>query len=216
MKGQFLHFLGLIFLLLFFTAESNGQEQRFRAGLVAGLNAAQVNGDASAGYNKLGLRGGVRGIILLTDITEVSIDILFSQRGAQTERRIGNVAPVRTIRLDYIEVPVMFHIKDWLDEEDDYYRVTAHGGLSFGRLFRADAFDISVLETEVENFSEFDLSFTLGATYHLSDNFGLSALYTRSFNRLYDNRDFTDAVGIPRFPFPLLGFFLTFQGVYTF
>lgn len=216
MKGQFLHFFVFFLLFLSLSSEAGAQEQRFRAALVAGLNAAQIRGDASAGYNKLGLRGGLRGIVLLTNRTEASIDILFSQRGAQTERRIGNVNPPRTIQLDYIEVPIMFHLKDWLDDEETYYRVTAHGGLSFGRLFRADAFDISVLETEVENFAEVDISFTLGATYHLSDNFGLSALYTRSFNRLYDNRDFTDDLGIPRFPFPLLGFFLTFQGVYTF
>ena len=191
-------------------------QNTFGAGLVGGVNAAQILGDNLAGYDKLGLRAGVRGIIFIDDQSEISIDILYSQRGARTELIPGNIGLNLQIRTDYIEVPIMYHLKDWLEETEDFYKVRAFGGLSFGRLFSADAFEFPGIEPEVENFNEFDISWVLGAGYQVSPNFLLTGSYTRSFNRLYNNRRFLAANGLPRYNEPLTGFFLTFQGIYLF
>ena len=61
-------FFLLPFLLLFLLCSALDlqaqRRQRFKAGVIAGITAAQIDGDASAGYNKVGLQGGLRGIVL--------------------------------------------------------------------------------------------------------------------------------------------------------
>lgn len=213
-----MRFILLFFLLYTSFGIGTAQTRTFGAGLVGGLNAAQVQGDDQAGWHKLGIRAGVRGIIYLPyrDNMEWTIDILYSQRGSRTEIRRGSPSFPFTMVTDYIEVPVLFHVKDWYDERDDFYRARAFGGLSFGRLFRASALDFEVLEEEVDNFNPFDLSLMLGVGYSTSKNFLLSASYGHSLNRLYNNRRFLNPSGLPRYAEPLRGKFLSFQGTYVF
>ena len=49
-----------LYLLCLFTPLAEAQSQRFKAGINIGLTAAQINGDESAEFNKLGLTAGVR------------------------------------------------------------------------------------------------------------------------------------------------------------
>jgi len=58
-------------------------QPRFRAGVVAGLSASQIDGDISRGYNKLGFLGGLRVIARLKSRTEASMEILYPQGGCQ-------------------------------------------------------------------------------------------------------------------------------------
>ena len=69
-----------IAIFLFFTFAAFSQ-QRFKAGIVAGINAAQVDGDLAAGYNKIGLLGGLRVTTVLSNKFDVSLDFLYSQQG---------------------------------------------------------------------------------------------------------------------------------------
>lgn len=203
------------FLLIFFAATSLTAQQRFGAGIVAGINASQIQGDDSAGYNRLGVRAGVRGIARLTEKTEFGLDLLYSQRGSSSELVPNNNFLIYVIHLDYIEVPVWYSFKDWL-APDGYYRVQGYVGLTYGRLFNSRVKEIAVLEDEQVNFAQNDLSVSLGAAFRTSRRFSLGLNYNRSVVPLYNNRKHLNNVGLPRYKYSLWGYFLSFQGVYEF
>lgn len=204
-----------VFLGFFLAAAPLSAQQRFGAGIVAGINASQIQGDDSAGYNRLGVRAGVRGIVRLTDRAEFGLDLLYSQRGSTTELFPNNNFLRFVIHLDYIEVPVWFSYKDWL-HPDGYYRLQAFAGLSYGRLFNTRVEELVVIEDEQDNFAKNDLSVSLGASFRTGKRFSIGAHWTRSITPLYNNRKHLNNVGLPRYEFPLWGYFLSFQGVFEF
>ncbi len=190
-----------LFVILFFSF-GKSQEARFGAGIVAGLNASQILGDDTGGYNKLGLQGGLRGIAHLTDRSDLYIELLYSQRGSYQKGIID-------ISLQYVEVPVVLTFKDWLDEDEDFYKVAANIGFSYGRLLNATA-EGSKHDDIVNLFNDNDISFTIGAEYFTRENFGFGVRWSKSFNFLY-NKDKHDPGRNS-----LRGFFLSFRGVYIF
>lgn len=199
-------------LLLFFLSHCSYSllsQQRFKAGINLGVTAAQINGDDSANFNKLGLTAGLRAVTLLGPKSDLLIEILYSQRGSRTELLNNTGIPQRIINLHYIEVPVIYNIKDWYQEEEDYHKMHFFGGVSYGRLFSSD-FENSPLEQAAPFFRENDFSWLVGASFHLNSHVGFYARYTRSINLLFKNTANNPNAN------SLLGFFLTFGGTYVF
>jgi len=195
-------------LFLFLSSTCLQAQQRFKAGVVLGVTAAQINGDDSAEFNKLGFTGGLRAVTILSERSDVLIELLYSQRGSQTALSSNSVAFQRVVHLDYIEVPILFNYKDWL-ADDDYYKLHFHGGLSYGRLFNS-RFEDSPLEEAAPFFRENDFSWAAGVTFFINKNVGFSARYTRSINLLFKSDDTNTNVN------SLLSYFLSFSGNYIF
>ncbi len=179
-------------------------QQRFKAGLIVGLNASQILGDENGGYNRLGLQGGLRAITVFTEKSDLVFEILYSQRGSRGRTGISTLE----ISTNYIEVPVLFTFKDWLDE-DGFYRIQVSGGFSYGRLLSASAID-SVHGEQVDNFNSNDISITLGAEFFTSEHFSFGARWSRSLNLLYNKDKYNQSIN------SLRGFFLSFRGAYIF
>jgi len=198
----------LTFLLLSQTPTS-AQTQRFKAGLNVGLTAAQINGDDSAEFNKLGLSAGVRAYTVLTPKSDIIIEILFSQRGSRTKFNNNSSVPTQIINLNYIEVPIIYTIKDWYQEDEDYHKMHFQAGLSYGRLFNTSFVDSPLVSTE-PFLRENDFSWLAGITFHTNAHVGFYARYTRSINLLFKNTDTNPNAN------SLLSFFLTFGGTYVF
>ena len=97
-----------------------------------GLTASQIDGDAAAGYHKVGLNVGFRGTINVTEPRLLALDLLFNQRGSRTTE--AETIFTRHINLQYLEVPIMVRYADWKDEKG-FYRVYAALGLAYSRLF---------------------------------------------------------------------------------
>ncbi|MFN0216024.1 MAG: porin family protein [Saprospiraceae bacterium] len=180
----------LLFLPMLLTAQP-----RFRAGPVLGLTASQIDGDLSAGYNKLGFQSGLRVIARLKGRTEASMEILYSQRGCQNELIPSEFDPNPfALTLSYIEVPIQWHFKDWLIEYDDasynYYRVSFNGGLSYARLFGSKVDDdFNWLNGVAPDYLEKnDLSLVIGASFYANRHLGFTARWNRSLVLLYDSR----------------------------
>ncbi len=174
--------------------------QRFGAGLIAGVTASQIDGDESAGYNKLGLQAGARGIVRLGKRTDGSIEILYTQRGAKSRFLKDSYTPPYSIRLDYIEVPVQWHFKDWLikgeDRQPDWYKASFNIGLMFARYMgegkvkgEVNGLDVVALDYLNKN----DLAFVLGANVLTSPHFGFTFRYTRSLFPMYNPSNFNPA-----------------------
>lgn len=123
----------LILSLLYLTYnQSFAQTKRFGGGLVFGVTASQIDGDAAAGYHKVGLNVGVRGTINFTERWLLSLDLLFNQRGSRTLE--AETIFTRQINLQFLEVPIMIRYADWKDEKG-FYRVYAAAGVAYSRLF---------------------------------------------------------------------------------
>ncbi|MBI5916557.1 MAG: PorT family protein [Bacteroidetes bacterium] len=198
-----------LFLLFFFLFQKNAEaQQRFKAGIIVGLNAAQVEGDDSAGYNKLGLHGGLRVVTVLRDKMDFVIEMLYSQRGSFHKGGPFGQGDLE-INLRYVEIPLLVTYKDWYQEEEDYYKVQAIGGFSYGRLFDATAIG-SLHDAEVGNFHKNDYSFTIGADFFATKHFALGARWNRSLNLLYNNEKHMKGLD------PLYGYFISFRGMYIF
>ena len=184
-------------------------QQRFKAGVVLGLTAAQINGDNSANFNKLGINAGLKVNTILTDRSDVIIELLFSQRGSQTELLRNSGRQQQIIHLDYIEVPIIFNYKDWLDDKEDFYKMHFHAGISYGRLFNT-RFDNSPLDEAGPFFRENDFSWLAGITFFTNEHIGIFARYNRSINLLFRSTSANPNTN------SLLGHFLSFGGNYVF
>jgi len=184
--------------------------QRFKAGGVLGVNLSQVDGDMADGFNKLGFVAGLRGVVVLEEKMELSIEMLYSQRGSVL-RKASNVRLPFKINLNYVEVPIAFNYQDWADSEGEYYKMHFHAGLAYSRLFSATIEDDSGpggFETIADFFEKNDFSWLAGVTYFATKNIGITARYTRSINRLFSPDDSTPAAVQMR------GYFVTLRVMY--
>lgn len=125
--------LHLLLLLAGLTVSSLAEAQalRFDGGPVAGINAAQVQGDEYTGFNKLGLSGGA-----FIDVRNpenywgIRLEMHYAEKGS---RRGGDPEVGTTtieLRMNYIDIPVLF------DVNLGNYQVGI--GPYFGRMIKAE------------------------------------------------------------------------------
>lgn len=204
----------LSFCLLPFAAQSQ-RTQRFKAGVVAGLTASQIDGDASAGYHKVGLQAGLRAVAILKKKQEASVEILYTQRGCRNEAK---TPPFFKTTLNYIEVPVQWHYHDWLmeyeNEANNFYRMHFNIGASFGRLlgYKDDSDgSIAGITPALPDLKHNSFCFLVGASFYASKHLGFTFRYHRALNKLYQP-------GKPgtSFAYSLNEHFLAFQTLYMF
>ena len=55
------------------------------AGLVAGLNASQIDGDDLAGFDKVGLTGGIKTTMEFESVWRMNMEFLYSERGSRPD-----------------------------------------------------------------------------------------------------------------------------------
>jgi len=203
------------FLAIPLFAGPDVQAQRFSAGLVAGFNASQVDGDKLAGFDKVGLTGGIKTIMEFESVWRMNMEFLYSERGSRPDIFNPEYDPDIEISLKYIEIPVYISLGDWWQEKGEYYKVSAQAGLSYGRLLDAKttdyyhSFDESY-DQLVAYFSENDLSWMLGATFRMSKQWGVTARYSRGIIPLLDPEKHDLATQ------RLLSYWLTFRIEYYF
>lgn len=195
-------------------SDLSAQTQRFKAGAIIGTNFAQIDGDNSGGYLKFGFTGGLRGVVIINEKVELSIELLFDQRGSRSQKNFDEIFFPFKITTNYASVPVVFNFQDWLDESEEFYKLHFHGGFSYGRLLNAivdDEDPNSSLALLANDFRDNDVSFLVGATFYVNKNLAFTGRFTRSITPLYKNGDGPINVGIP-----FIQKHLTFQTLYMF
>jgi hypothetical protein len=212
----------LLVFSLFFNKKTTCQ-QTFQAGLVAGLTAAQLDGDDAYGYNQPGLQAGGRVGFFIREKQQLTLEMTFSQRGA---RLVGNPelgAGGFTVRTNYIDIPVQWHYNDWVagDDGEEYFKVSGNVGIYYGRLlnWKTDCTlpPCDFLDKRLELANENDLGFLLGGTFFANRHWGFTLRYQSSFNYLFNPEKHSDAVGNPLVNAKALrSHFLTLQSMYMF
>ncbi len=108
-------------------------ERRFSAYFLAGINAAQIDGDTIYGYDKIGLSLGARGGVILGKRWEAGIEILFSQQGSRNKGRQRSY----WAHLNCIEIPLLIYFKDWevkTSNNKSFQRIHFGIGASYNRI----------------------------------------------------------------------------------
>lgn len=128
----------ILFALVLFTGffSFRSQAQRIMGEAIIGLNMSKIEGDlinnGSLKFQKPGLNIGAGAIIPIGESFSVNIQTIFSQKGAYTKYGINpdSALPYYRTRLDYAEVPLIFHYHD-------KNGLSIGTGISYSRLVRA-------------------------------------------------------------------------------
>ncbi|MEL6924536.1 MAG: porin family protein, partial [Bacteroidota bacterium] len=171
-------------------------KHRFNAGLMLGNSMSQLDGDDFTGFDKSGIRGGLKGMIFLNDKLDITAGLLFNQKGSRFEN--PNLNAVRSdknriIHLDYMEVPLLLTIKQ-LKKNAQGYRFDL--GVSFARLINYNITEIVPsgkdaisFEALSSSFNSNEFSIVGGVSYFFTPRMGLGLHYTAQMNKVYDNPD---------------------------
>jgi Outer membrane protein beta-barrel domain len=169
-------------------------QSRFRGGLVAGLNAAQINGDNTSGYRQVGLSSGVRALVELGGRWQLSLDILYSQKGGR--KSVDNESPFGKeaySRFNYLEVPVLINFRDWevtSKSGEKYYKVFASAGVSYSSLFSASSNENFSHALVIDKFRKSDICYMGGIGYNVNRNWGFTWRIAKSFGFLFDPKNY--------------------------
>jgi opacity protein-like surface antigen len=159
--------------------------QRFNGGVLAGLSASQVDGDTYAGFDKVGLQGGVFVNTKFSDAWGAQMELKYNAKGA---RKKTNDADPETysLTLHYLDIPL---IANYTIRE----KFIIDAGLVPGYLFakKGEENGIDFTDEEISAFKKFDLSWLIGFNYKISDNFIVNLRYSYSIFSIrdYENVD---------------------------
>jgi len=166
-------------------------QRGFDLSLVAGLNAAQIAGDQLAGFDKLGINAGLKVGYRLPSNMDISLEMLFSQKGSIAKRSLG-INRMNTT-FSYIDFPVYVTYNDWYQDDDDYFKVGIHGGFSYSYLLGRRVNNQRIINTD--DLRNFDVMALLGIHYSFTENWTLMVRYSNSFIRIYQNPNLPEARG---------------------
>jgi len=156
----------------------NNQDARFRLTLLAGFNASQIDGDDSAGFNKVGVNAGGQ-INILLDRTDwvgrfqPSVGIGFSQIGSRSVNN-DNIFEPFSFKMAYAQIPVMIN---YIDQ-----RWMFSAGFAYGRLVNLayEEGGVDATETVTDVYKSDGLNFIGGMTYYVTRNIGINIHWEHS------------------------------------
>ena len=171
-------------------AQTVYKEQKLRTfsgGFVAGANFSTIDDHDFIHYTKIGANLGGIGFMRFSYRTDLSVEVLFSQKGRNTSTFTGTNKPGLDFikmydRLNYIEVPVMIN---YIDAIKDHFGV----GLSYGRLMNySEKYvtdrNLTVHPSPKYVFNQDDIELLAGAEVHLYKNIYLTVRYQYSLLRI--------------------------------
>ncbi|HNV31110.1 MAG TPA: hypothetical protein PKJ83_18315 [Cyclobacteriaceae bacterium] len=168
--------LSIVIIALSFLTyiDSCAQSSRFNAGIVAGLNFAELVGDGIGDY--FGFNTGILGAAKLSRHSQVGLEILFSQNGEYILPAYYPPLSYGQVWLNHIEVPI--HL-DWLIgvfERENFYDWNLNIGIAYTRLigYNIKSIDKNDVSDQVVYENKEALLVQAGTTYHFTKNIGLN------------------------------------------
>ena len=167
-------------------AQEENLPQRFKAGLILGINLSQLDGDRLAGYNQLGFNTGAEISVVMSERWNMNMEFLFSQKGSNRTLNDDPASVFENIRLNYVEVPLLVNFYDW--------KFRASAGFSYANLFDYKVITIDGDDTENFNFRSHLFAFIIGVTYMINDHWGANVRWSRELDVQMNSAD-TDLRG---------------------
>lgn len=159
----------------------------FKGSAILGFTAAQLGGDSISGFNKLGITAGLKLTYPLSSKFDLNLDLVYVQKGSR-ESLGFNKSGQNSTALNYLEIPIYVTINDWYIEKDEYFKVGAFAGLSYGYLFSVST-NNTVLNGKEDLFNKSDLSGRIGCYYSFTKSLTLRIFYTDSFLKVLSSED---------------------------
>lgn len=157
-------------------------DKTFRAGLFAGGNFSQVDGDTDAGVHKVGLNAGAGVYLNFMKHFGASTEILFSQKGSRLAREEISVAGpyyiVYAMKLNYLDVPLL--LQGYISD-----RIHLGAGAVYSRLISSEEtyrglYNSIVFEPDIYVFEKNTWSYVISGSVRLSSNWLLDARFQLS------------------------------------
>jgi len=169
----------ILFLMVLIITVLRGEAQIFHGGVLLGITASQVDGDSYAGYDKLGLQGGVFIKTSLAKSLDARLEIRYASRGARNPASDDNTGSY-FLALHYIDLPVSAAIKI---KEYGSFEI----GLIPGYLFTVNGEkDNGIL---VDSFHSFDLGTLFGIQVNFTEKIALNVRYSYSIFSIRDREE---------------------------
>ncbi len=179
MNTQILKFIFYSLLVTFISSEVMAQE-RFTAGIKAGLSTSQVDGDTYSGFNKIGFDGGAFVTGKLNEKWTGQFEIIFIQKGSKHNAN-AEIADYNfyLLQLSYIEVPVLlqYHHKKYAFEL----------GPGFGYLINEKEYFNGQDISGISPFNKKEINFNLGINYIISKKLGIDCRYSYSITPIREH-----------------------------
>ncbi len=188
-------FILVIFLLTFFSTKLKAQIIKGEA--IMGFNMSQVDGDMFYGFKKFGLQVGAGAIIPFAKNWDVSVEVLYNQKGSRQRAKIYDTLCIYDykLQLNYAEVPLLVHYTD-------KNFITAAVGFSWGRLVTANEWENGIkttTNTKSNTYEINDFNILAGVSirikgplkFNVRYAYSLEPLRTREFTNCDTNAKFT-------------------------
>lgn len=166
--------------------------QLIRASVPIGLNFTQVDGDAIAGYNKVGLNAGVGALIdiNLLQTFEAGFEILYNQMGSRSSgAQIDFQGYSLKLQFQYLSIPIFVNYKD-------IGKGYAGAGLVFSRLLNNKRFENKVEIIGVDEVNRFDIGVFAQVGYMFNPNIRATLRAGYSMVPFYSPRAFHNYIAI--------------------
>ncbi len=201
----------LLFFVILVSYSASGQ--RIMGAAILGVNASQVDGDEVYGYKKFGLNTGLSAIVPFGDKWSVSIENIYSQKGAhQRDRYLDSLDGSYDLKLNYLDVPLLVHFTD-----KDI--VTFGAGLSWGRLIKVNeqrnGYDMLGTTVESGIYNSNDFNFLLDLRFRVFERFRFNARYAYSLGPIATREVIDSKTGKPNIRDQYNGLF-SFRLIYVF
>ena len=174
-------------------------EQHFRAGVAAGVNFSQINGDNQNGYHKVGVSVGAKGAYCFKPNFDMSAELLYNSRGSrpnpfESRESLKERSALMTATLNYADVLLAANFHFSPNSDYTFYRQSLQFGVSYGRLLssniqvlKGDAPNIALETTLQDQIRKDDLGFVAGYSWFLTARLGIMVKHTFSLRKIYVN-----------------------------
>lgn len=189
----------IIILIVFSTLDIVGQQ--FHGGVIAGIAGTQVAGDTYSGYKKAGIFAGGYVSLNISEKSAFQMELTYFQKGSRENPTEKNGYQSYLLRLNYIEIPVLYQYKAG--------RFTIEAGPSAGFLmgYYEEVNEEVISDQQYYNKpARITLQINLGFNYFISKKIGVglrtnnslmnvfSSNQTGDVHRLWDKGRYNDAL----------------------
>lgn len=167
--------LAIFFILLFFAGLEQGnaqskEENRWRFGIIGGVNTTSIIGGGAGGFQKIGITAGISLHKPLSDNSAFETGLTFFQKGTRSvpDPEAGIFDSYR-LSLNYLDLPVLYVFR--------LNKFEIEAGPSLGILLSQQEEVFEGPTPDSRSFNTFELAANAGLRWRAADNFLLGLRY---------------------------------------